>query len=89
MRHDLTIAASSCSAVSTLRGSAGHCTSTVGIGRQLGSSTVTAKVRAATCGFVVAVPGGGRLSDPVVNSHEVSVFCKVVKDRFGRPDRGE
>jgi hypothetical protein len=62
MRNDLTIAASSCSAVAALRGSAGRCTSTVGIGRQLGSSTVTTEVRAATCGFVVAVPGGGRLS---------------------------
>jgi hypothetical protein len=80
MRDDLTIATSSCSAIATLRGSAGRCTSTVGIGRQLGSSTVTTEVRAATCGFVVAVPGGGRLSDPVVNSHEVSVFCKLGDD---------
>jgi hypothetical protein len=80
MRDDLTIAASSCSAVASLRGSAGRCTSTVGIGRQLGSSTVATEVRAATCGFVVAVPGGGRLSDPVVNSHEVSVFCKLGDD---------
>jgi hypothetical protein len=55
MRDDLTIAASSCSAVASLRGSAGRCTSTVGIGRQLGSS-------------------------PVVNSHEVSVFCKLGDD---------
>jgi hypothetical protein len=59
MRDDLTIAASSCRAVATLRGSAGRCTSTVGIGRQLGSSTVTTEVGAATCGFVVAVPGRG------------------------------
>jgi hypothetical protein len=57
MRDDLTIAASSCSVVATLRGSAGRCTSKVGIGRQLGSSTVTTEVRAATCSFVV--PGGG------------------------------
>jgi hypothetical protein len=78
MRDDLTIATSSCSAVTTLRGSAGRCTSTVGIGWQLGSSTVTTEVRAATCNFVV--PGGGRLSDPVVNSHEVSVFCKLGND---------
>jgi hypothetical protein len=42
---------------------------------------VTAEVRAATCGFVVAVPGGGRLSDPIVDSHEVSVFCKLGDDR--------
>jgi hypothetical protein len=26
------------------------------------------------------VPGGGRLSDPVVDSHEVSVFCKLGDD---------
>jgi hypothetical protein len=80
MRDDLTIAASNCSAVATLRGSAGRCTSTVGIGQQLGSSTVTTEIRAATCGFVVAVPGGGRVSNPVVNSHEVSVFCKLGDD---------
>jgi hypothetical protein len=59
MRDDLAIAASSCSAVATLRRSAGRCTSTVGIGRQLSSSTVTTEVRTATCCFVVAVPDGG------------------------------
>jgi hypothetical protein len=80
MMDDLTIAASGCSAVATLRGSAGRCTSTVGIGRQLGSSAVTTEVRTVTCGFIVAVPGRGRLSDPVVNSHEVSVFCKLGDD---------
>jgi hypothetical protein len=80
MRDDLTIATSSCSAVATLRGSAGRCTSTVGIGRQLGSSTVTTEVRAVTCGFVVAVPDGGWLSHPVVESHEVSVFCQLGDD---------
>jgi hypothetical protein len=80
MRDDLAIAVSSCSAVASLRGSAGRCTSMVGIGRQLGSSTVTTEVRAVTCGFVVAVPGGGRLSDPVIHSHEVSVFCKLGDD---------
>jgi hypothetical protein len=80
MRDDLTIAASSCSAVASLRGSAGCCTSTVGLGRQLGSSTVTAEVRAATCGFVVTVPGGGQLRDPVVDSHEVSVFRELGDD---------
>jgi hypothetical protein len=56
---DLMIAGSSCGAVASLGGSAGVCTSTVGLGRQLGSSTVTAEVYAATCSFVVAVPGGG------------------------------
>jgi hypothetical protein len=59
VRDDLTIAASSCSAVATLRGSAGVSTSTVGISRQLSSSTDAAEVSAATCGFVVAVPGEG------------------------------
>jgi hypothetical protein len=78
MRDDLTIAASGCSAVSTLRGSVGRCKSTVGIGRQLSSSAVTTEVSTVTCGFVVAVPG--RLSDPVVNSHEVSIFCKLGDD---------
>jgi hypothetical protein len=52
----------------------------VGLSRQLRSSTVTAEVRAATCSFVVAVPGGGWLVDPVVDSHEVSVFCKLGDD---------
>jgi hypothetical protein len=80
MGDNLTIATSSCGAVASLRGSSDVCTSTVGLGRYLGSSTVTAEVRAATCGFVVAVPGGGRLSDPVVDSHEVSVFCKLGDD---------
>jgi predicted phage tail protein len=59
VRDDLTIAASSCSAVATLRGSAGISMSMGGISRQLGSSTVAAEVSNATCGFVVAVPGGG------------------------------
>jgi hypothetical protein len=80
MRDDLTIATSSCSAVATLRGSAGCCTSTVGIGRQLDLSTVTTEIRAATCGFVVTVPSGGRLSNPVVNSREVGIFCKLGDD---------
>jgi hypothetical protein len=56
---DLTIAGSNCGAVASLRGSASVCTSMVGLGRQLGSSTITAEVRAATCSFVVTVPGGG------------------------------
>jgi hypothetical protein len=46
VRDDLTIAASSCSAVATLRGSAGVCTSTVGVSRQLGLGAVAAEVRA-------------------------------------------
>jgi hypothetical protein len=59
VRDDLAIAASGCGTVASLRGSADVGTSTVGLSRQLGSSTVTAEVRAATCSFVVAVPGGG------------------------------
>jgi hypothetical protein len=59
VRDDLMIAASSCSAIATLRGSAGICTSAVGISWQLGSSTVEAEICAATSSFVVAVPGGG------------------------------
>jgi hypothetical protein len=43
MGDDLAIAASSCGAVASLRGSAGVCTSTVGLGRQLASSTVAAE----------------------------------------------
>jgi hypothetical protein len=38
------------------------------------------EVCVATCGFVVAVPGGGRQSDPNFNSHEVSIFCKLGDD---------
>jgi hypothetical protein len=53
VRDDLTVA------VATLRGSAGVCTSTVGLSRELGSSTIAAKVSAATCSFVVTVSGGG------------------------------
>jgi hypothetical protein len=41
---------------------------------------VTAEVRATTCSFVVTVPGERRLVDPVVDSHEVSVFCKLCDD---------
>jgi hypothetical protein len=33
-----------------------------------------------TCSFVVAVPGGRRLVDPIVDSHEVSVFCELGDD---------
>jgi hypothetical protein len=80
VRDDLTIAASSCGAVATLRGSDGVCTSAVGISRQLGSSTVAAKVSAATCSFVVAVPDGGWLGDPAIDSHEVSVFYELGDD---------
>jgi hypothetical protein len=36
-----------------------------------------------TCSFVVAVPGGRRLVDPVVDPHEVSVFSKLGDDFSG------
>jgi hypothetical protein len=49
-------------------------------GRQLALSTVAAEVRVAACGFIVAVPSGGWLSDPVVDSHEVSVFRELGDD---------
>jgi hypothetical protein len=39
-----------------------------------------AEVSTATCSFLVAVPGGGRLGDPVVDSHEVSVFSELSDD---------
>jgi hypothetical protein len=39
-----------------------------------------AEVGAATCSFVVAVPGGGRLVDPVVDPHEVSIFSELGDD---------
>jgi hypothetical protein len=57
--------------------------STVGLGRQLGSSTVAAKVSAATCSFVVVVPGGRRLVDPVVDPHEVGIFSELGDDFSG------
>jgi hypothetical protein len=54
VRDDLTIAASSCNVVATLRGSAGVSTSTVGISLQLGSSTL--RLVASLSRFLV---GGG------------------------------
>jgi hypothetical protein len=54
MRNDLAIAVSSCSAVATLRGSSNRCASTVGIGRQLSSSTVEDQER----------PGGRWMTAP-------------------------
>jgi hypothetical protein len=41
------------------------------------------EVGAATCSFVVAVPGGRRLVDPVVDPHEVSVFSELGDDFSG------
>jgi hypothetical protein len=70
-------------AVATLWRSAGVGASTVGLGWELSSSTVGTVVGAATCSFVVAVPGGRRLVDPVVNPHEVGVFHELGDDLPG------
>jgi hypothetical protein len=37
-------------------------------------------VGAATCSFIVAVPGGRRLVDPVVDPHEVGIFGELGDD---------
>jgi hypothetical protein len=74
VRDDLVVA------VATLWRSAGVGASTVGLGWELSSSTVGTVVGAATCSFVVAVPGGRRLVDPVVNPHEVGVFSELGDD---------
>jgi hypothetical protein len=42
-----------------------------------------AEPAATTCSFVVAVPGGRRLADSVVDPHEVSVFCELGDDFSG------
>jgi hypothetical protein len=41
---------------------------------------IAAEVSAATCSFVVAVPDGGWLGDPLVDPHEVSVFSELGDD---------
>jgi hypothetical protein len=64
-------------AVATLWGSTGIGASAVGLSGELSLSTVGTVVGAATCGFVVAVPGGRRLVDPVVDPHEVGVFSEL------------
>jgi hypothetical protein len=52
----------------------------VGLSWKLSSSTVGTEVGAATCSFVVAVPGGRRLVDPVIDPHEVGVFSELGDD---------
>jgi hypothetical protein len=54
--------------------------SAVGFGWELSSSTVGAVAGAATCNLVVAVPGGRRLVDPVVDPHEVGIFSELGDD---------
>jgi hypothetical protein len=41
-----------------------------------------------TCSFVVAVPGGRRLVDPVVDPHEVSIFSELGDDLPGANSLG-
>jgi hypothetical protein len=82
VRDDLAVA------VATLWRSAGIGASTVGLGWELNSSTVRTVVGAATCSFVVAVPGGRRLVDPVVNPHEVGVFSELGDDLPGADPLG-
>jgi hypothetical protein len=45
-------------------------------------------VGAATCSFVVAVPGGRRLVDPVVDPHDVGVFSELGDDLPGANSLG-
>jgi hypothetical protein len=61
-------------AVVALWTSAGVGAGAFGFGWEVSSSTVGAVASAATCSLVVALPGGGRLVDPVVDSHEVGIF---------------
>jgi hypothetical protein len=82
VRDDLAVA------VATLWRSAGVGASMVGLGWELSSSTVGTVVGAATCSFVVTVPGGRRLVDPVVNPHEVGVFSKLGDDLPGADSLG-
>jgi hypothetical protein len=67
-------------AVVTLWRSAGVGAMTVWLGWELSSSTVGTVVGAATCGFVVAVPGWRRLVDFVFDPHEVGVFSELGGD---------
>jgi hypothetical protein len=82
VRDDLAVA------VATLWRSAGIGASTVGLGWELSSSTVGTVVGTATCSFVVAVPGGRRLVDPVVNPHEVGIFSELGDDLPGTNSLG-
>jgi hypothetical protein len=61
-------------AVVALWRSAGIGAMTVRLGWELSSSTVGTVAGAAIYSLVVAVPGGKRLVDPVVDSHEVGIF---------------
>jgi hypothetical protein len=67
-------------AVATLWRSADVRASAVGLSGKLSSSTVGTVAGAVTCSFVVAVPGGRRLVDPVVDPHEVGIFSELGDD---------
>jgi hypothetical protein len=82
VRDDLAVA------VATLWRSADVGASTVGLSWELSSSTVGTVVGTATCSFVVAVPGGRRLVDPVVDSHEVGIFSELGDDLPGANSLG-
>jgi hypothetical protein len=66
--------------VVTLWTSAGIGAGAVGFGWELSSSTIGTVASAATCSLVVAVPGGRRLVDSVVDPHEVGVFSELGDD---------
>jgi hypothetical protein len=70
--------------VATLWGSAGVGASTVGLSWELSSSTAGTMVGAATCSFVVAVPGWRRLVDPVFDPREVGIFGELGDDLSSR-----
>jgi hypothetical protein len=74
MRDDVAVA------VATLWRSAGVRASAVGLSGKLSSSTVGTVAGATTCSLVVAVPGGRRLVDPVVDPHEVGIFSELGDD---------
>jgi hypothetical protein len=82
VRDDLVVA------VATLWRSAGVGASAVRLSWELSSSTVGTIVGAATCSFVVTVPGGRRLVDPVVNPHEVGIFSELGDDLPGANSLG-
>jgi hypothetical protein len=52
----------------------------VGLSWKLSSSKVGTGVGTATCSFVVVIPGGRRLVDPVVDPHEVGIFSELGDD---------
>jgi hypothetical protein len=67
-------------AVITLWTSAGVGVGAVGFSWEVSSSTVGTVASAATRSLVVALPDGGRLVDPAVDSHEVGIFSKLGDD---------